>query len=228
MSKLSCSNYHGCGNTFTIVDGRNLHLDGLVVLLPDSSADFRIRIFNRDGSEAPSCGNALRCAARFLADSGLPQKKYRIAVGDRIVEADYVGDQISIQMGIPKDLKLHALPEIHYVDTGSPHAVVFVDDVDAVDVEAEGKRLRHHPQFHPFGTNVNFASLLPNGGMRVRTYERGVEGETDACGTGAAAVAVIASYLYEMIGPQQLHFKGGVIEIHYDGQMTMIGPAEKM
>lgn len=223
MSKLSCGNYQGCGNTFTIVDGRNLDLDGLILMLPDPAADFRMRIFNRDGSEAESCGNGLRCAMRFLADSGLPRKKYTIAIGPRIVEADFVGDKISIQMGIPKDLKLHILPDIHFVDTGVPHAVIFVDNLDTIDVAQEGKVLRDRLQ-----SNVNFATLQKDGSLRVRTYERGVEGETQACGTGAAAVAVIATELYRIHNPITIRFPGGEIEIHYDGHMTMLGPANQI
>jgi diaminopimelate epimerase len=224
---IKSADYEGCGNTFSIVDCRNIELDGFVLVLPDRVADFRIRIFNRDGSEAGSCGNALRCMMQFLIDSGLPRKKHTIALNDRIVEADFVGDLISIQLGIPKDLQLNILPNVHFVDTGVPHAVVFVDDVDAVDVFNEGKKLRYHPIF-PGGTNVNFAALQKDGSIKVRTYERGVEGETKACGTGAGAVTVIASHLHNVTGPTRIFFPGGELSIHYQNQITMIGPTKKI
>ncbi|HSX26099.1 MAG TPA: diaminopimelate epimerase, partial [Chlamydiales bacterium] len=215
MSKLTYAKYEGAGNTFILIDDRapffdkNLvpqlchreNVDGLILLQLDPEADFRMRIFNRDGSEAESCGNGLRCLIRFIADLGFPRRLYRIAMADRIVEGEFVGDNVRIQLGEPRDLKLHLKIDswtVHFVDTGVPHLVIFVPDVDAVDLLNLGPYFRHHPQFQPRGTNVNFAELQKDGSLKIRTYERGVEGEVAACGTGAAAVGFIAPLLFPL------------------------------
>lgn len=237
--------YQGAGNDFILIDDRapffNPHLvtqlchrkfgigaDGVILLQTDQSADFRMRIFNSDGSEAGSCGNGLRCLMKFIVDLGLPKKNYQIATGDRIVEAGFVGDKISVQMGLALNLKKLDIEgfEVHSLDTGVPHAVVFSPHAD---LKILGPLLRYHSAFHPAGTNVNIANLQSDGSIRVRTYERGVEGETLACGTGAAAVGVIASQEYHLPNPIRICFAGGEIDIHVDGlNVTMIGDAIKV
>lgn len=244
MSTLSFIKYHGAGNDFILIDDRALlfhysvsHLchrkfgigaDGLILLQTDPVADFRMRIFNSDGSEAESCGNGLRCLMKFILDLGLPKQRYRIATGDRIVSAEFMGEQISVEMGRARDVKQIG-KNLYSLDTGVPHVVVFVSDIQSVDILKEGAGLRNHPLFQPRGTNVNFASLRPDGSIHVRTYERGLEGETLACGTGGTAVAVIASQWYQVPSPVRIVFPGGGMEIYVAGfEARMVGGATQV
>jgi len=242
---LIFSKYEGAGNDFILIDDRagtfsldaaairrlchrnfGIGADGLILL----QKDFRMRIFNSDGQEAESCGNGLRCLGRFLLDLGLPRTKRSIAVHDRTVEISYVGDKIGVDIGEPKGLSLDIATErgvVHFVDTGVPHVVHFVNSVREAPLHELGPYWRHHPLFEPRGTNVNLASL--EGLIRVRTFERGVEGETLACGTGACAVAVVAHALYSVPSPVAVSFPGGDLEIEVaQNRLTMIGPAVKV
>lgn len=246
MSTLTFVKFQGAGNDFILIDDRALFFnptqvkdlchrkfgigaDGVILLQNDSLADFRMRIFNSDGSEAESCGNGLRCLLRFLVDLGLPRKNYRIATADRIVEAGFEQDLISINMGPARNVKQLYIQgrEIHFLDTGVPHLVLFVPDVQKVDFLKEGAFFRHHSLFQPRGTNVNFASLQSDR-IDVRTFERGLEGESLACGTGGAAVAVIASQKYGLANPIRISFPGGLLEFHIDDEIRMVGEARKV
>jgi diaminopimelate epimerase len=242
---LYFTKFQGAGNDFILIDDRAPHFnptlvpqlchrkfgigaDGVILLQMDRTADFRMRIFNSDGSEAGSCGNGLRCLMKFIANLGLPKKNYRIATGNRVVEAGFVGDKISVQMGEALHLrKLHVEGyEVHSLDTGVPHAVVFSPDAD---LKILGPLLRHHLVFQPAGTNVNIGTLQSDGSIWVRTYERGVEGETLACGTGAAAVGVIASQIYHLPSPIRICSAGGELEVHINGlEVTQVGDAHKV
>lgn len=255
MSKLSFVKYEGAGNDFVLIDDRaalfpienqqlirnmchrqfGIGADGLILLQNDPAADFRMRIFNSDGSEAESCGNGLRCFMLFISDLGLSQKLTKISIDGRIVEGSFEKNKIHIAMKTPRDLKLGLQiegRELHSVDTGVPHAVQFVSKIDSINVEKEGAFLRHHPFFQPRGTNVNFVERQSDGSIRVRTFERGVEGETLACGTGAAAVAVIASQVSQAKSPVRLIFSGGEIEISFQKEdfsdLKMAGPARRV
>lgn len=248
MSTLSFVKYQGAGNDFILIDDRTLFFDfaqvpqlchrkygigadGVILLQKDFSADFRMRIFNCDGSEAESCGNGLRCLMKFLLHLGMERKGYFIATGERRVEAGFEGEKVSVKMGSMVNVKQLYMDgcEIYSLNTGVPHAVIFVEDVRAVDLLQRGSILRYHPIFQPHGTNVNFAALQSDGSIRVRTYERGLEGESVACGTGAAAVGAIASRKYGLSNPIRICFVGGEIEIHVtDGGVQMVGDAIKV
>lgn len=248
MSKLSFVKYHGAGNDFILIDNRALFFDpacvpalchrkmgigadGVILLEPHSTADFRMRIFNCDGSEAASCGNGLRCLMRFIVDLGLPRKTYQIAAGATHVEIALLEDnRAHVHLGKTPHVKPLYIEgrELFFTDTGVPHAVQFVSDVHQVDVAKEGAVLRRHPHFAPHGTNVNFATLLPDGSIAIRTYERGVEGETLACGTGATAVGVVA---VRVLGrPSRVHIRclGGELEIHIADGLRMVGDAVRV
>lgn len=244
MSKLSFVKYQGAGNDFILIDDRapffnpalvpslchrkfGIGADGLILLQNAEQADFRMRIFNSDGSEAESCGNGLRCLMQFLVYLGMPKKPYRIATADRIVEADFFGEKISVQMGEARNVKQLYIwgREVHFLDTGVPHAVLFVSDASRIDLMKEGAAMRHHAAFQPRGANVNFASLQ-NGVIHMRTFERGLEAESLACGTGAVAVAAIAKQKHSLPNPIQVHCLGGLLEIYIEGQkIRMVGPA---
>jgi diaminopimelate epimerase len=167
--------------------------DGIILLQPSNKADFRMRIFNNDGGEPEMCGNGIRCLIHFIRSLGFTQKQYQIEIKERIVPCAIEGDVVTVDLG-----KFKWLSE-HVVDTGVPHAVVFVESLEKIDLEVKGRELRES-----LGSNVNFALREPSGAIRVRTYERGVEGETLACGTGAAAVGVVARARFSVQNPVKI------------------------
>lgn len=186
--------------------------DGLFFLnpaAPGSGFDYSWDFYNADGSRAEMCGNGSRCAARLAYELGLAPARHVIGTDVGGVAAEVLPDigQVKVRLTFAKDLRLNIPVDIdgqaytvHFVDTGVPHAVLMVPDVAAVDVAGLGRAVRHHQAFAPRGTNANFAQVLDAGRMLLRTYERGVEGETFACGTGAAATAVVAHAL-KLTGP---------------------------
>lgn len=213
----------GAGNDFVIIDHRepvippekmadfarhfcrrrfSVGADGLFLIEESEQADFKWQFFNADGSVAEMCGNGARCVARFAYMHGIAPASMRFETLAGIVEAKVADTEVTIRMPQPHSLALSrkltlendALLEVHSLDTGVPHAVTFVSDLVAVDVQGVGSWIRHHPDFQPAGTNVNFVACSDKE-IHVRTYERGVEGETMACGTGAVAGAIIAALL---------------------------------
>ena len=245
MSKLSFTKYEAAGNDFILIDDRTqvfctdgtsirqlchrkfgIGADGIILLQLSDRADFRMRIFNSDGSEPEGCGNGLRCFVRFLLDLHIHKNTYRIAMGRQVVEARCQGEQILAQIQPAQDLKSMQVGPwpLHYVNTGVPHAVVFVPDVEKIDLLNEAPLLRKS-----LDANVNFASLLSDRSIRVRTFERGVEGETLSCGTGGAAVSVIAQRIYGMTNPITTSFKGGEIEVIVEpSHIQLAGKASKI
>ncbi len=211
------SKYQAAGNDFIIIDDRSgsfplenksfiedlcsrkfgIGADGLVLLQNSSSADFRMRIFNLDGLEASMCGNALRCIALYLNSLGFFKDSFLIEAESGVFSCQVIENKVSVQFPIPKILHRKVVldgvfaGEIDVVDSGVPHAVIFVEDLDAVLVEELGRAIRIHPFFAPEGVNVNFIQENSPASFRIRTYERGVEGETLACGTGAVAAAFV-------------------------------------
>lgn len=181
--------------------------DGLFFLdLPKDGldADYRWHFFNADGSRAEMCGNASRCAGRLAFALGLAGVRQRLATDAGVIAIEVLPEsgQVKVQLTTPKDIALGAAlrvldreTEVHFVNTGVPHAVIFVSDVREADVAGVGRAVRYHEHFAPAGTNVNFVQVLDSRSTLVRTYERGVEGETLACGTGVSAVLVVASAL---------------------------------
>lgn len=199
--------------------------DGLILiedLSEDSSAaDFQWKFFNADGSVAEMCGNGSRCAARFAFLQGIAPAEMRFATLAGIIEASVSGKDVAVKMTDPVGLKMNQRITaerkeytVHSIDTGVPHAVVFVDDIEQTDVRTLGNLIRHHQAFMPAGTNVNFAQVqgnainINNNAIKVRTYERGVEDETLACGTGAAACAIIAALLDQAASPVDIITSG--------------------
>jgi diaminopimelate epimerase len=167
-----------------------------------------MRIFNADGSEAEMCGNGIRCLAKFICELGFEKDSYRIETALRCLTIRLKGDLVSVEMGNPVNMQWHlSVPvgeriyPLHYLDTGVPHAVLFVEKSDAVDLTDLGPKIRHHPCFHPSGTNFSVGEITSSRNIRLRTYERGVEGETLACGTGATAVALAGAYFHGLPSP---------------------------
>jgi diaminopimelate epimerase len=185
--------------------------DGLLLIEKSPVADTRMRIFNADGSEAEMCGNGARCVALFLrAQRRAQSAKLKIETKAGIIQAEVKEDNVKIKLTDPKDLKL-SLPikvsgrtiKVNFLNTGVPHAVIFVEGLDKFDVLSLGRQIRYHNSFKPAGTNVDFVEVLSDDLIEVRTYERGVEDETLACGTGAVASALVADYRLSLETPRR-------------------------
>lgn len=193
--------------------------DGLILIEDDGEVDFSWRFFNADGSVAEMCGNGGRCAARFAHLSGIcgPRLAFRTLAG--IIQAEVLDRRVKLQLTPPRDLCLDELLElddrrvtVHRVNTGVPHAVFVVDGARELghhDVVEQGRKVRFHPQFAPAGTNVNFVAVVGPRSIAVRTYERGVEDETLACGTGATAAALVAAATGLVEPPVTVQTSGG-------------------
>jgi len=175
--------------------------DGMLLLEKSKKADFRMRIFNADGSEADMCGNGARCVA-FYTRSTLhaPRSTLKIETKAGIAESQVRADRVKIKLTQARDyqpriaIKINGRElRIYSINTGVPHAVIFVEGVDTIDVSNIGRQIRYYECFAPQGTNVNFVEAINKNTIKVRTYERGVEDETLACGTGAAASAIVYS-----------------------------------
>ena len=181
--------------------------DGLIFLEdtpPGREGDYIWHFYNADGSRGEMCGNGSRCAAWLAVELGLAGTEHVLGTDAGLIHArvDYQGHRVRVELTHPRDLILHTplrvgetTYDVHTVNTGVPHAVVLAADISGVDVEREGAALRRHPHFGLAGTNVNFAQVDSRGTVHVRTFERGVEGETLACGTGATAVVCVTHAL---------------------------------
>ncbi len=223
---------------------RGVGADGLMLVEPpEGEATARMRYYNADGGEAEMCGNGARCFAKYvnrLHDDSLTEVSFETMAG--VILATFPGGQgdVCVQLSKPFDWNLKqdlSLPNgdallVHSVNTGVPHAVVFVKDVQATDIVAIGASIRYHQAFEPAGTNANAAQILSENELRIRTYERGVEGETLACGTGMAACALVHHQLTGATSPIAVHVAGGdTLSIGFDaadGQfqnVTLTGPA---
>lgn len=227
---------------------RGIGADGVIVLEADARLDFRMRYFNSDGGEAEMCGNGARCAAAFCAERGLgmpdgTSRKLTFSSGAGSVSALVEGAMVSIgtvdaaalALEIPLSLA-DGVIIVHAVNTGVPHVVIHDEHAAARDdsyVESRGREIRRHERFLPAGTNVNFACRAPGGGVVIRTYERGVERETLACGTGSIAVAVVFAHLGLVRSPVALMTRGGdellvSFELEPSGARNIVlaGPAQ--
>ena len=225
---------------------RGIGADGLLAVEPaEMGADFKFRYYNADGGEAEMCGNGARCFGRFTAHL-LKENPDRVTFETQtgILTAEMVGDDVRIAMSQPKDLRLDTgatIPDLdaklHFINTGVPHVVAFVPGGEAfeeLDVFVHGKAIRQHPAFAPAGTNANFATVLRPGHLEIRTYERGVEDETLACGTGMVACALIHHLLTGAPAPVKVDVAGGdTLEIGFEKtsegaftNVTLTGPAD--
>lgn len=173
--------------------------DGLLVLENSKKVDFKMRIFNPDGSEVTMCGNGIRCSAVYAYEKKWCGSSMKIETGSGMLEAGVSGESVKIKMTSPGNIKLDqnigagkTIMNIHTVNTGVPHAVHFVEDIENYPVKEMGAKVRYHKLFEPEGTNADFVKTSDKSTIFVRTYERGVEDETLACGTGVVASAIIS------------------------------------
>ena len=210
MQKIKFVKMVAAGNDFVVLDKQpvgslcalakrlcdrkfGVGADGLLLIDKVKHTDLRMRIFNADGSEAEMCGNGARCVALI---SGKQKTKMLTPAG--VINARVCGSQVKIQITDPKKIKLDIPLEVNgrpikvnFINTGVPHVVVFVQGLDKIYVTGIGRTIRRHVRFQPAGTNVNFVEVKGNDLILIRTYERGVEDETLACGTGSTAAALI-------------------------------------
>lgn len=200
--------------------------DGLILIenpgTTRPTTHFRWRFFNADGSEAEMCGNGARCAARFAYLSQIAPAQMRFETLAGVIDAEILTDsnQVRIRLSEPKNLKtdIHLTLNdqtvtVHFIDTGVPHVVVFVSDLENSPVVESGRVIRYHNEFQPKGTNVNFVQVLSPFEIAIRTYERGVEDETLACGTGATASAILSAIKGLCKPPVQVKTQGGDVLI---------------
>lgn len=237
--------YSGSGNDFVVIDNRcgtlaslqdevsvrricNRHegvgADGVIFLEKGP----RMRIFQPDGKEVEMCGNGLRCLGHFFHQLDPSQKNFEVATMHATTRLSVDAEGVTIEMPVPHDLRLnrslkidHKEIEFHTVNTGVPHLVIFNDgDMDLA------RMLRYHAEFAPAGTNVNFVRIAGPSVLEIRTYERGVEGETQACGTGATAAALIAAAVYNHASPiMVVPVSGEPLTISFPHPVTLRGPA---
>ncbi|MCQ9208449.1 MAG: diaminopimelate epimerase [Omnitrophica bacterium] len=184
--------------------------DGLLLIEASKRCDFKMRIFNPDGSEVNMCGNGIRCAVLYAAKRKICSRKMTIETRAGELSAEVKQDKVRIKMSKPKDLRLKfdldvngKRENISFINTGVPHVVFFVQGLDSFNVPDIGRAIRYHAEFQPKGTNTNFVEVLDRDHICLRTYERGVEQETLACGTGAVASAIITAS--QMEHPQGKH-----------------------
>lgn len=211
--------------------------DGLIFIEKDDEVDFKWRFFNADGSEAEMCGNGARCAARFAYLAGVVRSSrmaFRTLAG--IIEAEIKGERVKIRVTAPHGIKLDFGLQaeersftINFINTGVPHVVCFMENEGALeeaDVFSWGRALRYHPHFQPAGTNVNFALVCNPHHLAIRTYERGVEAETLACGTGSIASALIAAAGQLAVSPVEVLTRSGEALTIYFEQSLHQGATE--
>jgi diaminopimelate epimerase len=235
----------GSGNDFILIDNRDGSLavgdivafvksvcerkvsvgaDGLIVIESSDKVDFRWRFFNADGSEVEMCGNGGRCAARFALLQGIAGEKMSFETVAGIIDAEVRGDVVKLRLTDPRDLVMDDRIQVgkqtlfvHSVNTGVPHVVHFTRDLGGFDVFNTGRAIRRHEHYQPAGTNANFAAVVDDHTLRVRTYERGVEDETLACGTGSVASALIAARKGFVESPVDVRVQSGeTLRIHFE------------
>lgn len=258
--KIQFWKMHGARNDFVLVDDRcgnfpaadrefiahlaarhsGIGAEGVILIQASETAGFRMRFFNPDGGEAEMCGNGARCAARLAFELGVTGKTMTIETVAGQLEAQVLQKGIRLWMTPPSDWLLNASLDLagrhltySFVNTGVPHVVMRTGELRDVDVREVGSAVRHHRQFAPAGTNVNFLEVSPDGELIVRTYERGVEAETLACGTGATACGLIAAKNGWVNLPVKIHVASGDVltvdgELSSDGarNVTLTGPTE--
>ena len=257
---LRFTKMNGAGNDFILFDNRTGEIDldrdqiaqlcdrhrgvgadGILLLeKPTNRADFRMRYFNADGGEAEMCGNGARCFARFATKVTGQKATISFETPAGMISAELKGDLVTLRMTEPTDLRLNVdLPmatrtkTVHFINSGVPHVVIPVAKIDDADVRREGAAVRHHKMFSPSGANVNFIEKRGPSKIAIRTYERGVEDETLACGTGIVASALIFAASEACEGPVTVLARGGdELQVSFERtrnqfrDVTLTGPAE--
>jgi diaminopimelate epimerase len=260
--KLNFIKMHGAGNDFALFDDRDGHIpwqdhilmaavatrrtgigcEGLVLVQPSTRADFRMRFLNPDGAEAEMCGNAARCVAMFAHAIGAAGRSMTMETRCGVMDAELTDHGVRVWMPEPDQRRYNLEIPVdgtvwqgHFIRAGVPHFVVPVPEIGDVDVARDGRALRRHAAFAPEGTNVSFVMYKAPNRMSLRTFERGVEAESGACGTGAVACAVVAVETADFTLPVRVRTTAGY-ELLVDGDwrekqctgLTLTGPAKEV
>ncbi len=240
----------GSGNDFVVIDNRkniiknrkNLAIklcnrklgigaDGLLLLENSQMADFKMRIFNPDGSEAEMCGNGLRCILRFINENLISKKKkLKIETKAGILDGEIKKKTIKIRIKIIEKPRLNIEIPINnekiignYINTGVPHTVIFVDDIEKINIQKIGPEIRYNKIFGKSGTNVDWVEIVKKNLIKIRTYERGVEGETLSCGTGTVASAIITSLTENMSSPISVITRSKeILKVYFDKELKNV------
>ena len=259
---LHFTKMNGAGNDFIVIDNREQKIkltpeqiaklahrqrgigaDGVMLLIPCASkkADWAWDFYNADGSVAAMCGNGSRCFARYIQKvTGTKKEEITFETLAGVITGRFYGERVTVNLTKPKDLRIGdkvalkgGTAEVHFCNTGVEHAVLIVKDADQCMVQSIGSEIRYHQHFAPRGTNANFVQILGPNSIRVRTYERGVEGETLACGTGVSASALVTARLHKFTSPIKIQVQGGdILEVSFDekdGEFSNVklnGPAD--
>ena len=244
FTKLSAT-----GNDFILIDNRNDELtgeehdffrqicqrrqgvgaDGILLIGSSDQYHFSLTYFNSDGYIGEMCGNGARAAAYYAFIHHLAASDVSFNVLGVPYRATVKGSWVKLEM--PRPVEIKEFPEVveevdlqegGYLNVGVPHYVLFVPDVEKVDVEQIGRKYRYHKAFQPWGTNTNFVQILDNSSIKIRTYERGVEEETLACGTGTISAVILARLQKNINLPVTVHARGGQLKVDFDNDMTKI------
>lgn len=247
MDKIPFMKLSGAGNDFVIINNLNqivdstdpefmnfvskvcqrrmsVGADGVLLVEKAKDVDFRMRYFNADGGEVETCGNGARCIAKFSYLNGIVSEKMQFLTNAGIYEAEVVSDNVKVRMSDPEDIRINVplkladgVHNVGFANSGVPHVVFFVDDLETTDVFDLGQQTRYHEDFKPAGTNANFIRIHSQELLEIRTYERGVENETLACGTGSIASAIVSASIGKVTSPVSVKTASGVIlKIHFD------------
>jgi diaminopimelate epimerase len=258
---LEFTKMNGAGNDFILLDNRaaairlsreqivrlcdrhrGVGADGILILVPCKSgkADWAWEFYNSDGSTGEMCGNGARCFARFAQRKAGLKRDFTFETEAGVIAANFVGERVAVNLTKPTNLRLNEQVNLstgketmHSLNTGVPHAVLYVSDADQAMVMSLGSEIRRHAHFAPRGTNVNFVQVLGPNHIRVRTFERGVEGETLACGTGVSAAGMISARVHQFTSPVKVQVQGGdTLEVSFADNgsefddVKLTGPAD--
>lgn len=247
MNKIPFMKLSGAGNDFVIINNLNqvvdsadsefmnfvtkicqrrmsVGADGVLLIEPTENVDFRMRYFNADGGEVETCGNGARCISKFAYLNGIVSEQMQFLTNAGVYEAEIVDDNVKVRMSDPTDIRINVplrledgVHNVGFANSGVPHVVFFVDDLETTDVFDLGQQTRYHNDFKPAGTNANFICIHSQELIEIRTYERGVENETLACGTGSIASAIVSATLGQVKSPVSVKTASGVVlKIHFD------------
>lgn len=205
--------------------------DGLILIEKSEAADFKWRFFNSDGSQVEMCGNGSRCAARFAYRKCIGGRELSFETLAGIIRAEIKDSSVKVQLTPPTDYRPEVIINIGgadfraaFINTGVPHVVYFEKEIGNVDVQGRGAATRYHELFAPAGTNANFAQVAGKDELILRTYERGVEAETLACGTGATASALVAGAAGYVKSPVRVKTRGGSdLTVYFDWDGSQFG-----
>lgn len=244
--------YTGAGNDFILFNDYNNNMpelsakqinsmcdrhfgigaDGIMILKKSKALDFDMEYFNADGSGGTMCGNGGRCLVAFAQKLGLIKNHTKFLASDGIHEA-FINQRNIVKLKMNNVDEIETAGKDFYCYTGSPHYVIFVDDIETIDVLNDGRKIRYSDKYKDKGTNVNFVKIEENHAISIRTYERGVEDETLACGTGSVAAALTCAKINKFCsGEVSVHTKGGLLKVSFNKtddnyeDIWLTGPAD--